>query len=120
MQWFRANSSLNSYLALFALALQLTLSFGHTHLNDLAPGKTTIAAAQEVSNPTSVPSGTVPDGDEVCTICAIISLSGSLLIPGAPTLVFASAQHEAFFPDLVAVLVSDPTRAQFQARAPPA
>jgi hypothetical protein len=120
MQWFRSNRSLNSYLALFALALQLALSFGHIHLDDLAPGKTTIAAAQEVWDLASVPSGTVPERGEVCAICAIINLSGSLLIADAPTLVFAGAQHEAFFPDLVAVLASDLTRAQFQARAPPA
>ncbi len=120
MHWLRANRSLNSYLALFALALQLALSFGHVHLDGRALGQIIIAAAQEGSNPASVPSGTVPDQDEVCAICVIMSLSGSLLIPGAPTLVFADAQHEAFFPNLVAVLVPDLTAAQFQARAPPA
>ncbi len=119
MHWFRAKRSLSSCLALFALALQLALSFGHIHLDDLALGGTTLASAQKASQP-ATPSGTVPDRDEVCAICAIISLSGALLIPDAPALVFAGAQHEAFLPDLVAGLVSDQTRAQFQARAPPA
>jgi len=120
MQWFRAKRSPSSYAALFALALQLALSFGHVHLDELALGKGTPAAAQQASDRQSVPSGNVPDRDEGCAICAIISLSGALLIPDAPTLVFAGTQQEVFFPSLVAVLVSDPARAQFQARAPPA
>jgi len=120
MHWFRARRSPSSYAALFALVLQLALSFGHVHLDELGLGKTPLAAAQKASDPQSVPSGNVPDRDEGCAICAIIGLSGALLIPDAPTLVFAGAQQEAFFQNLVAVLVSDPTRAQFQARAPPA
>jgi hypothetical protein len=117
MQWFRAKRSPSGYAALFALGLQLALSFGHLHLDELALGKTTLAATVSDSQ---TPPGPVPDRDEVCAICAIISLSGALLIPDAPTLVFAGAQHEAFFQNLVAVLVSDLTRGQFQARAPPA
>ena len=119
MQWFRAKRSPSGYAALFALALQLALSFGHLHLGELALGKTTLAAAANAPD-SQAPPGTVPDRDEVCAICAIISLSGALLISDAPTLVFAGVQQEALFPDLLAVLVSDPTRAQFQARAPPA
>jgi hypothetical protein len=120
MQWFRAKRSPSSYLALFALALQLALSFGHVHLNELALGKSTLAAAQKASDPQSVPSGNVPDRDEVCAICAIISLSGALLIPDAPTLVFAGTQHQAFFSELAPGLVFEHARAQFHARAPPA
>jgi len=119
MQWFRANRPVSSCLALFALALQLALSFGHVHLDDLALGKATLAATQKASQ-SGTPSGTVPDRDEVCAICAVISLSGALLIPDAPALVFAGAQHQAFFPDLAAILVFEHTRPQFQARAPPA
>jgi len=119
MHWFRANRSLRSYLALFALALQLALSFGHVHLDELALGRKTIAATANASD-SRTPSGTVPDRDEICAICAVITMSGSLVMPDAPALVFAGALHQAFFTDLVALLVSDLTRAQFQARAPPA
>jgi hypothetical protein len=119
MRWFRGKRRWGSYGALFALALQLALSFGHVHLDDVALGNAASVAVQKASEP-GTPSGTVPDRDDVCAICAILSLSGSLLIPYAPALVFAVAQHEAFFADLVGVIVSDPARAQFQARAPPA
>jgi len=119
MHWFRWSQGRTTYVALFALALQLLLSFGHVHLEDLALGKTTTAAAQKASE-SREPAGTVPDRDEGCAICAIIGLAGTPLIADAPALLFADAQHAALLPDLVAVLVSDHTRAQFQARAPPA
>src|SRR6266446_1353049 len=38
MKWFRVNRRLGSHAALIALALQLVLSFGHTHADDLARG----------------------------------------------------------------------------------
>ena len=118
MHWFRWNRRRTTYAALFALALQLALSFGHVHLGDVALGSSA-AAAQKPSEP-AAPAGTVPDGDEGCAICAIIGLAGTPLVPDAPALPFADPQHATLLPDLVAVLVSDHTRAQFQARAPPA
>jgi len=33
MRWVRSNTRFASWLALFAFALQLTLSFGHLHLD---------------------------------------------------------------------------------------
>jgi hypothetical protein len=119
MHWFRAERSPSSYVALLALALQLAVSFGHVHFDGLALGTATVAAALGPSEPEGGPSGT-PDREDVCAICAVISLAGSLLIPDAPALSFTGAQHEAFFPDLIGVLDADPARAQFQARAPPA
>jgi hypothetical protein len=119
MHWFRWNRRWTTYAALSALVLQLVISFGHVHLDDLALGKATIGAAQKASE-SGTPAGTVPDRDEGCAICAIIGLAGTPLVPDAPALVFAAGQDAAPLPDLVAVLVSDHTRAQFQARAPPA
>jgi hypothetical protein len=118
MGWFRWNRRWTTWAALSALALQLVLSFGHVHLDDLALGKATAGAAQKASE-SGTPAGTVPDRDEGCAICAIIGLAGTPLVPDAPALLFAGAQNAASLPDLVAVLVSAHTRAQFQARAPP-
>ena len=112
MRWFRWNRRWGSYAALFALALQLALSFGHVHHDNLA------LSTKRPAQP-ETPSGTVPDRDDVCAICITISLSGSLLIPDAPALVFAAAHHEPFFSDLIAAFVSEPARSRFQARAPP-
>jgi hypothetical protein len=118
MHWFRWNRRRTTYAALFALAFQLVISFGHVHLDDLGLGKAVVGAAQKPSG-LAAPAGTVPDRDEGCAVCAIIGIAGTPVVPDAPVLVFADAQHAAFFPDLIAVFVSDPRREHFQARAPP-
>ncbi len=53
MGWFRSRSRLGSYLALFALTFQLAVSFGHVHLDHIAPvpaGATVLASAQPSSD----------------------------------------------------------------------
>jgi hypothetical protein len=119
MQWFRLNRRWGSYAALLALGLQLVLSFGHLHLDDLSIGLPGATQAANSGHPGKLP-GSVPDADEFCAICAVISMSGSLVIPQPPALVFAAAHHDAFFLDLAAVLVPNDGRGRFQARAPPA
>ena len=118
MQWFRARQFVSSHLALFALALQLVLSFGHIHLDDLGLGGALAATAEKASE-SGTPPGTAPDRDEGCAICAIIGLASTPLVPDAPALVFDAAQHAALFSELIAAFVSDPRREHFQARAPP-
>ena len=51
MRWFRTNCRFYGALALFALALQITLSFGHVHIRDFAgiPG-VAVAQAQDGSD----------------------------------------------------------------------
>jgi hypothetical protein len=102
---------------LFALALQLALSFGHVHLDDLS-GQ---APAQIETSSTATPaSGDAPDhADGYCAICAIVHLAGALVPAGAPTValptVFGRVQLS------VAAIVQTPTQipAFFAARAPP-
>ena len=55
MPWFRAKRSLSSYVSLFALALQLALSFGHVHLDELGLGNGAIAAAQKQAAALGIP-----------------------------------------------------------------
>jgi hypothetical protein len=117
MHWFRWNHRWTTYAALFALSLQLVISFGHVHFHGLVLGSST--TAPKASEPAE-PAGTVPDREKDCAICAIIGLAGTPLVPDAPALVFAVTQRLVLHSDLVAILVSDHTRAQFQARAPPA
>ncbi len=83
MSWIRAHRRFGGTLALFALALQLALSFGHVHARDLAgiPGSA-VAQAQ-----VTVPHG--PDGDAAdqandiyCAVCATVALSGNVRFAG--------------------------------------
>ena len=98
MGWFRSRSKWGSWLALFALALQLALTFGHVHLDRLAPlpaqkftstDKFTVAAA-DASNAAQV-TPTDPDGqddraDDRCPICTLIHLAGALVLAEPPSL----------------------------------
>ena len=85
MGWFRSRSRWGSYLALFALAFQLVVSFGHVHLEGGAPtaGHSSIVAKAAV-DPASKQAPAV--ADDHCPICALIHLAGTLTPSEAPTL----------------------------------
>jgi hypothetical protein len=85
MGWFRSRSRWGSYLALFALAFQLVVSFGHVHLEGGTPnaGHASIVAKAAV-DPASKQSPAV--ADDHCPICALIHLSSTLVTAEAPTL----------------------------------
>jgi hypothetical protein len=121
MGWFRTRRSFGCGLALFALAVQLVLSFGHAHLDKLSFGSTNAAVAGAKS-PASQPSPTQhPDhgGDGYCAICAVIHLASSSLLPDAPRLplllVSQQIEHSGHF----VFPVVAPQRTAFRSRAPP-
>jgi DUF2946 family protein len=110
-------------LALFALAVQIVLSFGHVHLHNLAPGSTqpamTTGSGTELASEPAP--GRHPDGslDADCPICALIqlvatsapSVAPALPLPASFGLIRRQAPLElasAFLPHVL-----------FQARAPP-
>lgn len=124
MRWFRWNARRGACLALFALAVQLVLSFGHLHLKGVGLAHASaVAAAQAPANgtdPASLPAH--PDegvGDDYCPICALIHLAGSLISADVPLLalptVFARLEIAS---RLAAALAASPRRL-FSARAPP-
>jgi hypothetical protein len=113
-------------LALFALAVQFVLSFGHIHRDDIygpSYGRTdaaTIAAAaspdKSPSNPAS-PSST--HGDDYCAICATVSLLSNSFVAAAPQLPVPVAVHVVDHVTAVVALAIPPRRVAFQSRAPP-
>ena len=115
MQALRTQKRFGGWLALFALGLQLALSFGHMHAEDFAAAR--IAVAQNPSVPQNAPDGD-HDGD-VCAICAVMHMAGASLLPGAPSVALPADIISVVFavPDLNALL--PPARQYFQARAPP-
>jgi hypothetical protein len=71
MNWFRSRSSLSSYLALFAVAFQLALSFGHVHLDRFAPvsaDEFTLASADASSDARTAPANP-PDREGLADDC---------------------------------------------------
>jgi hypothetical protein len=75
------------WLAFFALACQLLLSFGHVHVGKFSGGSAEWAAAEigdaptddvPPSSPQKNPTGLAGD---FCAICANISLANTLILP---------------------------------------
>jgi len=123
MRWFRANARFGGRLALFALALQLALSFGHVHREDIfGPSSAASAAAALPAADTSSPASSdqpSKHSDDYCAICATISLLGGSFVATPPQLPVPLVSHAAEPTDgIVAILVA-PRRAAFQSRAPP-
>jgi hypothetical protein len=126
MHWFRSRSSLGGWLALFALAAQLVVSFGHVHLDRGAPVAGHASALLRAHAPTGMETASLPAGDEApaladdyCAICALIHLAGTVVAAEPPALplpvVFARARSE-----LVAEFgLTARHHTLFAARAPP-
>src|SRR5262249_58428695 len=92
MRWFRSRSRLGVYLALFALAFQFAVSFGHVHLERIAPvsaGASALAGAPPSTddlNAPSNPAGREHLADDRCPICTLIHLAGALVPAKMPSL----------------------------------
>jgi hypothetical protein len=94
MYWFRSHSRLSSGLAIFSLALQLALSFGHIHLRDIVGSthaSTSVAAATAAPRSGEQPARATPTDrtsheheDEYCAVYALNNLLGSAQITQPP------------------------------------
>ena len=122
MRGLRSIRRFGAGLGLFALLLQLTLSFGHIHPEDLL-GASASALADEVGSALAdrdqdrhAPGA--PHDD--CPICAAMHLAGTIVLPDPPALAVPTAFTVATFAaeDFVTTVV--PRRLPFQTRAPPA
>jgi hypothetical protein len=125
MGWFRSRSRLGSYLALFALAFQLAVSFGHVHLDHISPlsaGASTLASVQPASdaaNAPSSPTGHEDLADDFCPICTLIHLAGALVPAEMPPLPLPSIFARSRLEPAVEFDLTASHRVLFQARAPP-
>ena len=122
MRWFRSRSRVGSYLALFALAFQLAVAFGHVHLDEIAPrsaGAAAFASIQSGVHAPSSPTGREDVADDCCPICTLIHLAGALVPAETPALPLPSMFGHVRLAAAVAFDLAAPQTALFQARAPP-
>jgi len=120
MRWLRSWIKESSCAALFAMALQLALSFGHVHLEQVLASPEHAAAYPTTSAATLIATDELPAGtNDECALCALIALANSLILPISVALPvpahFEAAQHTSAR-DLS---VAQTTLRPFQARAPP-
>ena len=120
MRWFRANRRFSGTLALFALALQFTLAFGHIHLREFA-GVPGVAAAQTLAT-TADPTGNNSTGhsaDDYCLICATTNLAGTLVLPDLVALPVPVQSTDTSYAYVCSAVCGRIDHALFRARAPP-
>jgi hypothetical protein len=121
MRWIRLNRRIGAWAALFALAVQITLSFGHVHLGKIAPSRLPAHANQWQAADGNAPSRPShgSDADDFCAICATIAMVASSVLPESAPLVAPIAQPHAWTHDFASALPTRPAHFLFQARAPP-
>jgi len=138
MKWFRSNIKHGSRLALFALAIQFVLSFGHFHgvaaraapaiqsgpaLLDLSyAGGFTAADAVSLSAQQQPASNHDSDqqSNDPCAICAVIALANSVLFATPPLLLLPQAVEFLYLTTDAEFVHLNSARVAFQPRAPPA
>ena len=135
MKWFRNNVRTGSRLALFALAIQFALSFGHFHgeVARAAPAAieagladadlaiaATLATPQAPSEAAQQPSGhdtDQPTSD--CAICAVLSLANNFLFATPPLLELPQAVELLHLTTGAEFTHLGSLHRAFQSRAPP-
>lgn len=117
MRIIRTKRSWGGWLALFALGLQLALSFGHIHPEDFAAAKA--SATQSLTAQQNAPGQHQDDDDGFCAICAVMHMAGASLVPGAPSVVSPVDAVAVAFVALARAELPPLAPLSFQARAPP-
>jgi len=135
VKWFRNNVRTGSRLALFALAIQFALSFGHFHGEiaraapaiqaglidaDLAAAATLAAPQAHPAAAQQQPSGPGTDQHASdCVICAVLSLANNFLFATPPLLELPQAVELLHLTTGAEFAHLGSLHPAFQSRAPP-
>jgi hypothetical protein len=116
MNWVRSKARKLSLLALFALAVQLGMSFGHVHASTFGP----VSAKATLSHPSSPGTdGDRDNGNDGCAVCATIAMANALVDSAPPALPLPVLVRPSSFLIAAALDSPQPQRLSFQSRAPP-
>jgi DUF2946 family protein len=117
MKWFRSHIRHGARLALFAMLVQLALTFGHSHWFAQAAPLADRAAVYKQSP--SSPHREQP-GEDNCAICAVVAMAGTILFATPPLLQLPQAIDLLYRTTDAEFLHLKSAGAAFQPRAPPA
>ncbi len=128
MKWFRRKIRTGSRLALFALALQFVLSFGHFHF-DATQAASSIQALVEVAHALDADAARARQqpanhddhqpSNEPCAICAVVSMANQIALATPAALPLPDAVELLSLPAGTDPARPGVQRASFRARAPP-
>ncbi len=121
MRWVRLNRRIGAWAALFALAVQITLSFGHVHSYKIASSRLPAPAAQWQAADGNAPSrpGHHSGADDFCAICATIAMVASSVLPTPAPLPAPVATPYSWAREFASAPRAREAHSLFQARAPP-
>jgi hypothetical protein len=125
MHWFRLKIRPCARLALFALALQMAVSFGHMHRDDLglpplpASDQTQAVADAGGAQPRSDQHNNQKP-DDYCPICASMALIATAMPSLPPLLIVPAPIAPVWLPEIPVQRLPTRVALSFQARAPPA
>jgi hypothetical protein len=134
MNWFRKHVRTGARLALFALAIQFVLSFGHFHsfATQAAPAIQTgltqgelyhAAAVADAAGKSAQQQPSDSDHDphpaDGCAICAVIALAANLLFATPPVLQLPQAVELLYLTTDAEFAHLKSAHHAFQSRAPP-
>ena len=134
MKWFRSNIKHGARLALFALAVQFALSFGHFHL--LAASEAAPAVQSNLTQAVAA-KGLTAAGDQAaqqqspnhdpdqlpadnCAICAVVAMASTVLFATPPLLLLPQAVEFLYLTTDAEFVHLKSAGTAFQPRAPPA
>jgi hypothetical protein len=133
MKWFRSNIRHGARLALFAMLVELALTFGHSHwfAQAVPLAQSALQQAGNAKGIASVDRATVDKqspansdreqpGDDNCAICAVIALAGSVVSAMPPLLLLPQAVELLFRTTDAEFVHLKSAGTAFQPRAPPA
>jgi hypothetical protein len=132
MKWFRSNIKHGSRVALFALAIQFVLSFGHFHgiaaraAPEIESGLAQVevaavlgAVSESAQRPPSSNHDTDQQRADFCAICAVISHAHNVLFATPPLLLLPHAVKFSYLNGDAEFIHRNPVHPGFQSRAPP-
>lgn len=146
MKWFRSNIRRVSRLALFALAIQSLLSFGHFHGSSAQAAPALVDANQpglhdavssaamhldawnrasheDVSGPVGLKTSSDRESDgrptDDCAICAVMALTSTMVVATPPYLLGPQAASFLYLTTDAEFVALNSARVAFQSRAPP-
>jgi hypothetical protein len=125
MRWFRSNGGGVAWLAIFALACQFVLTFGHIHTGSVGVISAALAVSADAPDGSAgapvLPAQKAPTGlaQDFCAVCNHIGLAGALVLPVSPaTIPPTSFIRELRWP-LLAITFASRDHFHFNARGPP-
>ncbi|MET4449589.1 hypothetical protein ABIB75_007903 [Bradyrhizobium sp. GM2.2] len=119
MRWFRVSAKLNTWFALFALAINFALSFGHVHVGQASERGSIVNALTLPDHGKAQGHSDDANPDYLCPICVASAVLANGLASTPPAILLGFNQTVVDRRTAPIRLVAALRRASFQSRGPP-